>query len=213
MTFNGFLRLLCMYYCNHGTMNYANYLLMREFVNDQKELPNESFQTSLMPNNEHMNLTPQETKKLIETYKNMLGCTYFQSLQAIWHFNGQALNDRAIVNTHTLITDYLISRNSNELAPFIDKHDWFKIMGILRDLASHGWKIKVKDGLKFTDTDRSAVKGIKPYPNELTFHTIILTRGQKTVPMVNEVQISKLLQHSIGIFLKDPNFNPQISHI
>jgi hypothetical protein len=193
-------------------MNYANYLLMREFVNDQKEFPNESFQTHLGPDMENMTLTPQETKKLIETYKDMLGSTYFQSLQAIWHFNGQALNDRAIVSCHTLITDYLISRNKGELSSFIDTHDWFKILGILRDLASHGWKIKAKEGLRFTDKDRSAVNGIKLYPDVLTFHTITLTRGQKTVPEINEVQVSKLVQHSIAVFLKDPNFNPHTEH-
>lgn len=211
--FPQFISLLCMYYCNHGTMTYGNYLFLKEFVGDKKELPNESFQTQVI-NGDRMELSPQKTKALIETYRDMLNISYFDSITAIWRFNGKSANNRAIVDCHTLICDYLLNRGKDELFPFYDTHDWFKILLILRNFASHGWKMNGKQGLKFPDKDkRDLRKKVKLFPDVLKFDTITIKRGQKELPVVTEVNISNLLSHIIGVFIRDENFNPDASRI
>jgi len=210
MEFPEFFGIISTHFCNHNSLTWANYRFLSEFINENAKMDNFSFQANIPPTGDRLHISNIQVKDLIYAHTKTFGLEYQDSLRAIWFSNSKYLNDRAINGYYAAISKYLEDRGNSEFYEFHDKYDWFKVLYILRNLASHGHHI-YKRGIEFPDTKQLKGK-IKPYPDTLTWKTISIIRGQKTEPMINEVQVANLLSYIMTFFAGNPDFNVGISH-
>ena len=210
MKFQGFFHQLCMHYINHGTLTYANCQFLNQFVGENRELPTASFQTQIPPHGDRLEVNAQKTKSLIVTYSETFKISYFDSVTHIWLNNAKSINYRAINAYYELIKKYLYSRGKNEFYDFHNKHDWFRVLYVLRQITSHGDNI-FSNGVEFPDKGKTLKNHIKPYPDTIKWQNISIVRGQKSEPRINEVQISNLLSFIMIFFTANPDFNAGIS--
>lgn len=76
----------------------------------------------------------------------------------------------------------------------------------MRNIYAHGDGV-FKRGVEFPDRGKTIGAKINPYPETITWGNISITRGQKTAPAINEVQVSRLLSHIMIFFTSNDYFN------